>query len=217
MAKILPIFPLPNTVLFPGVSVHLHIFEERYKRMIADIRKSDMPLIISYASMEDDRLIPKKTATIGDVRVLKEYDDGRMDIIVHGRNYAQISEIDSNEKPYDQASYETKIIDENLDRTIQEIGKERLINLIKRFSLFNLNYSTQVMKFYTREKHLDYLLNTIAYYNISNFDLKQEVLELNELQVKYTFTENFLSKIVESLRKNIENHIYPEHLIRRLN
>ena len=31
----LPLFPL-NTVLFPGMPLPLHIFEERYKEMIAD-------------------------------------------------------------------------------------------------------------------------------------------------------------------------------------
>ena len=33
---IIPIFPLPNLVLFPGLSVPLHIFEPRYREMIAD-------------------------------------------------------------------------------------------------------------------------------------------------------------------------------------
>ena len=36
----LPIFPLP-LVLFPGVPLPLHIFEERYRRMLADVRASN--------------------------------------------------------------------------------------------------------------------------------------------------------------------------------
>jgi Lon protease-like protein len=35
--KIIPIFPLPNLVLFPGVRLPLHIFEPRYREMIADV------------------------------------------------------------------------------------------------------------------------------------------------------------------------------------
>ncbi|HYL59098.1 MAG TPA: LON peptidase substrate-binding domain-containing protein [Candidatus Acidoferrales bacterium] len=37
LPTIIPIFPLPNLVLFPGLSVPLHIFEPRYREMIADI------------------------------------------------------------------------------------------------------------------------------------------------------------------------------------
>ena len=37
LPNIIPIFPLPNLVLFPGLSVPLHIFEPRYREMIADV------------------------------------------------------------------------------------------------------------------------------------------------------------------------------------
>jgi uncharacterized protein len=37
----LPLFPLPNVVLFPGVSLPLHIFEPRYRAMVADALESD--------------------------------------------------------------------------------------------------------------------------------------------------------------------------------
>ena len=38
----LPLFPL-NTVLFPGIPVHLHIFEERYKEMISQCLEARVP------------------------------------------------------------------------------------------------------------------------------------------------------------------------------
>jgi uncharacterized protein len=37
LPPIIPLFPLPNLVLFPGVSVPLRIFEPRYREMIADV------------------------------------------------------------------------------------------------------------------------------------------------------------------------------------
>ena len=40
-SKIIPLFPLPNLVLFPGVQVPLRIFEPRYRQMIADIEQGD--------------------------------------------------------------------------------------------------------------------------------------------------------------------------------
>jgi len=41
MSELLPIFPLPNVVLFPGVFLPLHIFEPRYREMVADALASD--------------------------------------------------------------------------------------------------------------------------------------------------------------------------------
>src|SRR5258707_5877541 len=37
----IPLFPLPNVVLFPNVFLPLHIFEPRYREMVADALKGD--------------------------------------------------------------------------------------------------------------------------------------------------------------------------------
>jgi Lon protease-like protein len=41
MSDLLPLFPLPNVVLFPNVFLPLHIFEPRYREMVADAVASD--------------------------------------------------------------------------------------------------------------------------------------------------------------------------------
>ena len=41
MSDLLPLFPLPNVVLFPNVFLPLHIFELRYREMMADALASD--------------------------------------------------------------------------------------------------------------------------------------------------------------------------------
>ena len=41
MSDLLPLFPLPNVVLFPNVFLPLHIFEPRYREMVADALESD--------------------------------------------------------------------------------------------------------------------------------------------------------------------------------
>src|SRR5262245_53823357 len=41
MSDLLPLFPLPNVVLFPNVFLPLHVFESRYRQMIADALASD--------------------------------------------------------------------------------------------------------------------------------------------------------------------------------
>ena len=41
MSDLLPLFPLPNVVLFPNVFLPLHIFEPRYRQMVADALDTD--------------------------------------------------------------------------------------------------------------------------------------------------------------------------------
>src|SRR5919109_2495759 len=41
MSDLLPLFPLPNVVLFPNVFLPLHIFEPRYREMVADALTGD--------------------------------------------------------------------------------------------------------------------------------------------------------------------------------
>lgn len=41
MSELLPLFPLPDVVLFPNVFLPLHIFEPRYRKMVADAVASD--------------------------------------------------------------------------------------------------------------------------------------------------------------------------------
>ena len=77
---LLPIFPL-ELVLLPGVALPLHIFEPRYKEMIAECLELKRPFGIVRASEEG---VADIGCTAEIVQVTKKYDDGRMDILTRG-------------------------------------------------------------------------------------------------------------------------------------
>lgn len=98
----LPLFPL-NTVLFPGMQVKLHIFEERYKVMINRCIESDEPFGVVLIRYGREALGPTATpyavgcsASIGDVERLPL---GRMNIVATGRRRFRIRAIDRS-NPY---------------------------------------------------------------------------------------------------------------------
>src|SRR3954452_24297353 len=92
----LPIFELP-LVLLPGELVPLHIFEERYKRMIGDCLAREQPFGIVLRDDDGDRRIGCE-ARISDVS--ERFDDGRLNIGFSGeRPFRVLDRFEASEYP----------------------------------------------------------------------------------------------------------------------
>jgi ATP-dependent Lon protease len=89
----LPIFELP-VVLLPGELMPLHIFEERYKRMIGHCLEASEPFGIVYSDAEGARRIGCEARV---TEVLERFDDGRLDIVVTGERPFRV--LDRYEEP----------------------------------------------------------------------------------------------------------------------
>ena len=83
---LLPLFPL-QVVLLPGSQLPLHIFEDRYKEMIAEVLRDKLEFGVVLAS-EKGIVNTGCSATVD--RVLKEYPDGRLDILTRGRRRFEV-------------------------------------------------------------------------------------------------------------------------------
>jgi ATP-dependent Lon protease len=95
MSETLPLFPL-GMVLFPGCRVPLHIFEDRYKQMIAECLEHKTEFCIVMGT-DDDFADIGCGAHVSDV--INTFADGRMNIVVEGTDRIRI--IDRNtEGPY---------------------------------------------------------------------------------------------------------------------
>ena len=84
--ELLPLFPL-QVVLLPGTSIQLHIFEDRYKEMIGEAIRNRTEFGIVLA--KDKGIVNTGCTAIVD-KVVREYPDGRMDIIARGRRRFEI-------------------------------------------------------------------------------------------------------------------------------
>ncbi len=83
------LFPL-DLVLFPGASLQLHIFEERYKELVAECIRGNCEFGIVRAR-RDGLAIVGCTASI--VAVMNRYPDGRMDILCQGERRFEIESL----------------------------------------------------------------------------------------------------------------------------
>jgi Lon protease-like protein len=89
------LFPLA-LVLLPDENLGLHIFEERYKRMIARCRKDDSPFGI-VLRVDDGLAAIGCTARLAEV--IEEFPDGRMNIAVRGERPFRLLEVEIPEDP----------------------------------------------------------------------------------------------------------------------
>jgi Lon protease-like protein len=85
----LPIFELP-VVILPGELLPLHIFEERYQRMIGHCLESAEPLGIVFR--DDEGTAHRTGCTARVTEVLERFDDGRMNIVVTGEQPFRVLE-----------------------------------------------------------------------------------------------------------------------------
>lgn len=95
---IIPLFPL-GLVLLPQMPMPLHIFEERYKLMIGECLKRNTAFGIVFFNGNDIQTIG---CTAHILKVLKRYDDGRLDILTRGAERFMVKDI-YDRKPYLEA------------------------------------------------------------------------------------------------------------------
>ena len=97
----IPLFPL-DIVLFPGQAVPLHIFESRYRIMTRHCIDTQTPFGIVRSSGVS---LAQTGCSAMIVKILKEYEDGRSDILTAGQNAFRLLRT-HDEKPYLEADVE---------------------------------------------------------------------------------------------------------------
>ncbi len=97
----LPLFPL-NSVLFPGATLPLHIFEERYKKMVNLCLERNSPfgvLLIRSGSEAGETAEPFEIGTTARIVRVQHLDAGRMNLICLGEQRFRLSR-QVSETPY---------------------------------------------------------------------------------------------------------------------
>ena len=109
LPSIIPVFPLPNVVLFPSVFLPLHIFEPRYRRMLADALRGDR--IIGMVLLKRDGADTGDTPPVypigcaGLISHAEALPDGRSNIILRGMSRFRVVREEPG-RPYRRAHVE---------------------------------------------------------------------------------------------------------------
>ncbi len=110
LPDIIPLFALPNLVLFPSVTVPLHIFENRYRQMVAEAAEYDQligMMLLKGAWEQDYYSYPDvyEIGCAGRVTAREKLADGRFNLVLQGeREFRCVHEL--RDRPYRRAQVE---------------------------------------------------------------------------------------------------------------
>ena len=198
----IPLFPL-GLVLLPGMSLPLHIFEERYKIMIAECLADEKPFGIV---LFDGQHVRSAGCTARVIEVLKKYEDGRMDIMTCGEQRFVVREL-IEEKAYMEARVQ---FFEDKEEQPPAVDMSHLQKTAQKL-LQDLSRDGYLPETADLSTHSDpaSLSFTIASLEGFTYDERQQILEMTSCKERLSKCVEALSKILKrfQLTRKIEKII----------
>jgi ATP-dependent Lon protease len=199
----LPILPLRNAVLFPGVVIPISISRKKSMKLIREIYKKNK-ILGTVAQKDATNDEPKyeelyKVGTVAQIIRILEMPDGSTSVIIQGKKRFHITELKKSE-PYFMATVES-MGDKKPLRKDAEF--EAIVRSLKELSLKIIKLSNNIppeASFAIRNiESSTFLINFIC----SNSDIKilekQRLLEINELKKRGILLLEYLTREVQML------------------
>jgi len=184
---LIPLFPL-DVVLFPGTALPLHIFEPRYKEMIGECLAQRRSFGVVRA-LEQGLAAMGCTSEI--VTLVKEYPDGRLDLITEGRQRFELVSV-NRERSFLQA--EVLMIDDE-PGTASQADTARAVQL-----------HSELLAIAGAKQEVAPAGPTLLSFQLAgsvplDLDFKQELLTLRSEPERLTLLISYLETIIPNLRR----------------
>jgi Lon protease-like protein len=174
-----PLFPLPNVVLFPRAVLPLHIFEERYKAMTADALQGDRQIAMALLRPGWERDYYQRPAIepvvcIGTILTHERLPDGKYNFLLQGHTRARVvGEAGGNDYRVAtlEAIPETEVLEIDL-----ETQRERLAGMFERGPLAALPTAAQFREIIAGQLPTTDVMDLVAFNLIDDVPLKQSIL-----------------------------------------
>jgi ATP-dependent Lon protease len=174
--RLVPVFPLPNIVLFPGVSLALHIFEERYKTLVADVLSQDRALAIALIDDEEPENGFREICSVGTIGDVEELDDGEKNIVVVGNQRARVVEV-VERRPYLVARVNVFVEPPVDDPRLRERAEDLRRLAMQWVFLQDSEGAQEMIQRISLVERPGHLADYLAFHLLGDAALKQEILE----------------------------------------
>lgn len=173
-----------EAILYPGEEKNLHVFEPRYKELVADCLAERLPFVIIRGNERHMR----EVGCVAYIRkILAQYEDGRVDLHVEGSYRAQVIRID-REKLYHRA------VVADYEDTNEEFSIDKRLDVIaQHIELLQLAGRTIDYRDYDSDFDISWLIGRNCGLSL---DQREELLEMQHEDDRLSFLSNYLDKFI---------------------
>ena len=193
--QIVPVFPLPNTVLFPCTSLPLHIFEPRYRAMIHDVTEGSGLIVVS--RMLDDDF--EKLGTVGRIRDLEPLEDGRYNLVLEGLHRVSMIEVPCD-TPYRQVRIKAR--PERAGTDDPAVIEDAKLELLATLGLLLSAAQTGFPVVLSQELPLEVVVNQVCAALPIGASVRQRLLAEDELLGRRRLLSEHLDQVIETIAES---------------
>jgi len=199
LASPVPLFPLPNLVLFPRAYQVLHIFEERYKTMTADALAADgrIAMALLRPGWERDyygRAAIEPVVCVGTIEQSEQLADGKYNFLLLGHTRARVVREVQRPKPYRVAQLEplreTPVMEIDL---IDE--RHKLTDVFTSGAIAATSLGRQFRQMLTSPMPTADIADVAAFNILDDIALKQSLLAETDVRIRVARTIEALVKV----------------------
>jgi Lon protease-like protein len=213
-AATLRLFPL-NTVLFPGAVLNLHVFEERYRQMIAECldAKEAFGVVLIRDGQEagDPDVTPHEIGTTAEISEVTPLPAGRYYISTTGGRRFRIDRIVSRD-PYLTAEVEYLDEDDDPDARACELT-HRVLGEFREYVRLLVAFSGNASDVDVPHDPVDASYVVGDALQVAD-GLKQRLLELRTAEARLAAELGFLRRLLPQLRSLLERKARQERVVR---
>lgn len=204
-----PLFPLPDVVLLPTAVLPLHIFEDRYKEMVADALDSDRLIAMAllrpgwmehyygYAEIEP-------VVCVGHIVSHERFDNGCYNLLLQGIGRARIVR-EMRDRAYRRAHL-VPLTESSIPPSDQIALRQRLMRVFTAGPLGQSPLAGAFARVLDSELHIVQVADLIAFNFIEDIPLKQSLLAEQDASLRITQLITALNAISPASPPDISHH-----------
>lgn len=210
--NVLPVLPLRNTVLFPGVVIPITVGRQKSLRLVQDVSRKDRILgtVTQIDGAIDDPAIKDlyQTGTVARILKILEMPDGSTSVIIQGKRRFKVQDY-LEEQPYFNAKVD--LLDEILPPDTDEF--RAIVSSLKDLSVKIAQYAANVPPETTLAvKNIEsasFLINFICANSDLKVEEKQKLLEISDLRERGIQVMSYMVREVQmlELKRDIQSKV----------